>query len=186
MPQALSLESFEEVLSRDDAPSASYNRGYQEGLAAGAATAQSEIAVLDDAFVQALADIEFTYAEARQQILQALRPLFTTLVDQILPQCVQTGFAEQMVAALLEAAAQDTGAPLTLHVHPEAYEAVAAKLADAKITVDLKTDPSLTRHAAWMQHGGAETRLDPDQLLARINAYLAAVTNPEDRIESHG
>ncbi len=186
MSQILSLESFEVALGNDDVASADYNQGYQDGLAAGAAAAQAEAAVLDEAFVHALSDIDFTYAEARRQILQSLGPLFATLVDHVLPHCIETGFASQISDVLQKAATADATAPITLHVHPDTYDAVAARLADMNVQLNLKTDPSLSPHATWVQHGDGETLLDADKLLVEISDLFGIVLNEDDRIKPHG
>ena len=186
MPHLLSLESFEEMPDGDTAASAEYDRGYQDGLAAGDAGARAEGAVLDDAFVQALADIDFTYAEARRQILLSLGPLFNTVVDRILPHCVDHGFAGQLAHFLGDAATADTAAPITLHLHPDTMDMVRNRLATLDLQVNLKRDPSLSPHAAWVQRGSGETCVDTDALLAEITDALGAILDPEARTVSHG
>ncbi|WP_296425989.1 hypothetical protein [Yoonia sp.] len=186
MSHSLSLESFEEIVSDRSGPSADFNDGYAEGIAAGRAAAQADAVALTEAFVQSIADIDFTYAEARSQLLQSLGPLFQTLCKKILPHCVATGFAGQLADQLLHAAAADAAGPIKIHVHPDQRNAVEAATKTLPTQLRVLTDPALTLHAAWIQQGTNETLLDADSLLSHINAALAAISNTEHRTNAHG
>ncbi len=186
MSRSLSLESFENVLSNDAAPNPEFNEGYEAGLAAGAAAAQAETEALNAAVVQAIADIDFTYAEARGQVLSALTPLFTTIAERILPHCVSTGFATELAAMLVEAAEADTSAEMMLHVHPDQQAAIEAAIQNIATSVTVTADPALSVHAVWIKSGRQETLLDIDVLLQRINEILGAIQTTENRIDSYG
>lgn len=186
MSHALSLESFEAALTEDTGPSADYDQGYQDGLAAGTAAAEGDAQALHAAFVQAVSDIDFTYAEARGQVLEALNPLLNMIAEKILPHCVESGFASQLAVMLQDAAAADSSGTIVLHVHPDQHTAVSAALDGLPYSITVATDPALDQHAAWIRQGRTETLLDMDQLLARISDILSAVHNPENRIEPHG
>ncbi len=186
MSGILSLESFEDVITQDDTVSEDYNRGYEEGLAAGTAAAQAEVGALQQQFVQSICDMDFTYAEARGQLLLSLEPLFSALVTQVLPHCIENGFAGHLRKVLQQAAEDDASAPISLFVHPDNYDAVLALKGALPAAISVQPDPSLDIHAAWIekiQHG---TLLDTAALLAEITTALSLMTNPETRIESHG
>lgn len=186
MAQSLTLESFEDVLADPAGPSPDYNRGYEDGLAAGTAAAQAEAAGLSESCVQALSDIDFTYAEARGQVLAALAPLFSAVIEQILPHCVEAGFAGQVAETLLQAAKSDTNAPIKLHLHPDYAEAVKSATAELSNRITVVSDPAQDLHAAWIQTGDHETRLDVGALLVQIGEILSALDDTQQRNDLHG
>ncbi|PUB11613.1 hypothetical protein [Yoonia sediminilitoris] len=186
MTSVLMLESFEAAVAVDDAIGPEYSQGYQDGLAAGTAAVQVEIGMLDDTIVQCISDIEFTYAEARAQLLCSLQPLFTTLVEKILPQCVDSGFVAQVAGILYNAAEQDTQPEITLHVHPQNVAQIANQLASLEKDVAVKPDQTLSTHAAWLLQGRVETFLDLDSLLEDITEALNTISLEQDGSEANG
>ncbi len=186
MPCLLSLESFEDSMAQGDPVNEDYNRGYAEGLVAGTAAAKLENAALQEKFVQAICDIDFTYAEARGQLLSSLAPLFTALVAKVLPHCIDTGFAGHLSEELLNAAQRDIDEPIWLYVHPENIASVQAMSIELPARIRLQPDETLDLHAAWIEKRERGTLLDTDALLAEITMTLSMLTNPEARTESHG
>ena len=181
MTVALWLEPFGDEQSATSAPSPDYERGYAEGNAAARAEALEDATRLNDQLVQTVADINFTYAEARSQVMQSLRPLFQTITVKVLPHCVENGFAGQVVDALMQIAPSDTEG-LSIYVHPNQVASVKAVLGD----VSIAADPNLTDYAAWIGHDGHETLLDVDGLLARIAETLAALHTYQEDDAQHG
>lgn len=186
MGQALSLESFDDELVEDITATEAFQQGYQEGLQAGIAQTTADAAALDAEFVQNLGNIDFTYTEARSQVLGSLTPLLTTIVEKVLPHCVAEGFTGQLADILIQAAAADAKAGISLHIHPSQRSAIEAALTDAAVSVTLHDDPLLDPHAAWIRQNRSETLLDVDGLLAAISDTLGAIHHLEDRTENHG
>lgn len=186
MGQALSLESFDDEQVEDITATEAFQQGYQEGLQAGIAQTAADAAALDAAFVQSLENIDFTYTEARSQLLGSLGPLLTTIVEKVLPHCVAEGFAGQLADMLLQAAAQDANAAITLHIHPSQRSAIEAATKDAAVQISLHDDPQLDPHAAWIRQKRSETLLDVDSLLAAISETLGAIHHIENRTENYG
>ena len=186
MGQALSLESFDDEQIEDITATKTFQQGYQEGLQAGIAQTTADAAALEAEFVQSLGNIDFTYTEARSQLLGSLAPLLTTIVEKVLPHCVAEGFAGQLADMLLQAAAQDAKAGITLHIHPSQREAVESATSDAAVNLSLHEDPQLEPHAAWIRQRRSETLLDADGLLAAISEALGAIHHVENRTENHG
>lgn len=186
MAQALSLESFEEALVEDVTESDDFQQGYQEGLQAGIAQSAADAAALSAELVQNIGNIDFTYTEARSQLLGSLAPLLTTIVEKVLPHCVAEGFAGQLADLLLQAAGEDANAAMTLHIHPSQRTAVETASQDMAGQVTIQDDPQLDMHAAWIKQERSETLLDVDNLLVTISAALGAIHHTEDRNEDHG
>ena len=185
MSVELWLESFDgEKLARP-MPSPDYERGYENGYAAGQSEALSDAERLQDQLVQAVADINFTYAEARSQLVQSLQPLFHTIIERVLPHCVENGFAGQL-ADQLSSMSSRSGSMMCLHVHPDRLMSVTAALGSVSEAVEVAGDPDLTPYAAWIEHGGHETLMDVDGLLAGISETLGAINAYQEDDEQHG
>ena len=181
----LTLESFEDALTDESGPTTAFNDGYQQGFDAGRAAAEMDSATLGSALVQAISDIDFTYTEARAQLLKSLGPLFETLTEAVLPHCIETGFAGQLAEELARAAAADTNSPIRIHIHPD--QLVAVQMAtEQHLEVEIHADPALGPHAARIEHGNTETQLELDRLLGRINEALGAIATPENRKTNYG
>lgn len=186
MAPVLTLESFEEALVDQNGTSDDYAAGYADGLAAGEAAARAEIGVLNDQFVQSVQDINFTFAEARGQVLASITPLIETIIAQVLPHCVQSGFAGQLAQLLIDAAHQDAARPLSLHVHPDCYDAMLSLSHILPKECSVEADSGLAPHAAWIAQSNGEMSLDMDQLLTVISERLSILTIPEERDQMHG
>lgn len=183
---ALSLESFERDAPGDDSAATAFNDGYQQGFEAGQAAAAADRTALASALVQSISDIDFSYAEARAQVMQSLDPLFEALTHAVLPHCITAGYTKQITNILSAAAAADTAGPFRLHVHPDQAPAVETETVDFSNKIKVISDSTLSPHAAWIQHGTGETHLDLDELLAQITDALGAVANPEYRTATNG
>ena len=180
------LESFESDPELAEKADAGFAQGFVEGHAAGLAEAQATQTTLAHEFVQSVADLEFKYEEARSEITHAMGPLLSALANKVFPQCIADGFAEQIVALLLNAAAEHGGRRFALRVHPQHSDAVTAALATAAIDAHVVNAPTLQPHAAWIQHEAGALQVDCDQLLNDIKAILSSVDVIQPRSETHG
>ncbi|MDX8352886.1 hypothetical protein [Cognatiyoonia sp. IB215182] len=181
MTQLLALESFDDIEVADAVESGSFQDGYDEGHAAGLETARAEQAALTEECVQVLNAIDFTYVEARRQMLDALQPFLQDLAEKVLPHCVANGFASQIAALISDAVEQSAGAALTLHVHPAQRSAIAKAAETTAANIMVVSDPNLSPHAAWVENAGSEAFLDMDGLLASIAEILSAINITDDR-----
>ena len=186
MVQLLSLESFEDCPKSNKPPSADYETGYEEGFAAATAISSANTKALEQTLVQAIVDIDFSFAEARAELLGALSPLLTKVVNRLLPEITAASFGPVIVETLLSAAAADTDKSAQVHVHPSQHESIKKLMAAEKQNVVVIEDPNLTEHSAWIGLAQDETFLDADSLLAEIRAALNAVSLSENRVQKHG
>ena len=76
MGQTVELESFDSAPSAPAGPSGDYQRGYEDGQEDATHAAQSGEAALQADLVQAVSDLEFTYEEARSEVMRALGMVF--------------------------------------------------------------------------------------------------------------
>jgi flagellar biosynthesis/type III secretory pathway protein FliH len=171
----------------DTGPSADWFAGHAAGLAEGQATAEARQTALRESVVQSLADIEFRFAEARSHLIGALRPLFATLTDVILPAALQAGFGQQVAQALSTYAERDMGRPMLLSLNPQDTAAVGAAIGGLHLhTLRIVPDPGLAPGQAVLNSGAAETMIDTAAVLAAVRTALAAVTDESLLRSEHG
>lgn len=186
MLHALSLEAFDADLAEDLLNNPAVQQAYDDGYAAGLAAAAQNQSAISAELVQHIADLEFSYNEARGDILRTLSPLFAQVVETLLPHCVARGFATELSAFLYQAATTDLPDAISITVHPDQRAAVAAELLDYNTDISVVEDPTLGRNAAWITQGIRESYLDLDALLSQITEILSTIDLTEPRIEAHG
>jgi len=193
MGRAISLESFDilEVSEHPPQepipPELGYEDGYATGREGGLAEARAEAARLEDDLVQAFTELSFTHAEARNHVLQALGPLFTSIMETLLPEAARASLVPYIVETLMEAAEQDSRMPLALLVSPQAVEpvrAVAEGRAGNPVVID--ANPGLGPGEVLIRQADRETMLDLDRLLTDIQGAMQALFIDEPGRQTHG
>lgn len=194
MGRAILLESFDDILPAEEPvplleepPALGYEDGFRTGREAGLAEARAEQAQLHADIAQAFTGLTFAHAEARAAIMDSLRPLFTAIVETILPKAAEASLAPYIAETLIEAAEEDTRAPIALLVAPEAVE-IISRIAQAQagnpVTVD--GNPGLGPGEVLIRHADRETILDLDRLVADMQRALTALFAQDTRRPPHG
>lgn len=155
------------------APSAEWRAGHASGLAEAAESDAHRRAVAEEAALASLADLAFTWAEARAAVLSALVPLFRALADRLLPALAGEAFPLHLVETLARVAAQDVATAPELHLSPEDVARISPLLASAP-PLRVTTDPSLAPGQARIGRGMGETVLDTPALVAALAEILSA------------
>jgi len=98
MSLALHLENFDNGAAPGgfsqviDEPAAGYEKGYEDGLAAGQWEAQQLQSQLRADLVQTISDQALTIEAAQELLLCAITPLFDDVLDTLLPQVLSPAF----------------------------------------------------------------------------------------------
>lgn len=159
--------------------------GLAEGLARGQAAAEAQAAHLSRDLARSLEDMAFGYAEAREQVLVSLRPLFGLLMNRLLPAAAAASLGPRIAELLLEAARADSAAPLVVEVHPDRLSAVRACLPPS-CPATLRPDPSLGSGGARITTPARESDLDLDACLASLRGALSALLDSTEGPVRHG
>ncbi|MEM8537130.1 MAG: hypothetical protein AAGF56_04625 [Pseudomonadota bacterium] len=186
MGQVFPLESFDDDTPVIDPAEAAYHEGFTAGQAAGQAAAEADQLALKASLVQAIADLEFTYSEARGEMTRALAPVFQALVEKVLPHCIAGGFATQIASVISAHVAAGQTSGLSIIVHPSQRAAITAALGDDANRIAWGEDAALDVHAAWVGHAAGEVLINFDQLLDEISAILGALNSDDMRSDSNG
>ncbi|KJZ21162.1 hypothetical protein [Loktanella sp. S4079] len=186
MSHALALESFDHSQSEKLGPSAEFQAGYAEGMEAAQETAAMKQQELEQSALQQLADVEFTFAEARNEVLSALTPLLNAIMDQILPELLADNFGPRVVE-LLTNIVNDQIEPLPLiAVHPSQSQKIAQLVASHSARASITEDADLNPHQIWISTTKQELAFDSDVLLAQIRDTMHAITISNDRMNQNG
>lgn len=190
MTRSLALEAFDlapQPPVEHPGPSDDWKSGHAEGLADGLAMAELRQTMLAETVVQAIADLSFTYAEARAQVLMSLRPLFAAIMSRLLPDIATAALLPHVVDLLAEAAQADSAMPVAITVHPSLQGGLAQVLASAGTPMPkIQPDPNLGLGQVILRHGGSETALDLDGLVTDITAVLASILDTSATEAMHG
>ena len=181
------LEAFDDPEDACEAvpegPSEDWLDGHAAGVAEGAACAARDAARRSAELTQALSDLGFTLAEARRVVLDSLSPLFSALVDKIVPQLLEASAVTHAVDLLSAAAADQCDPPVALSVHPDLVDTLAEALAGLpSAPVDLRSDETLGRLEIVLSRRDSDRSLDLDRLteeLASLLRMLAPVSTDE-------
>ncbi len=166
---------------------ASYEEGYRAGWDDGSAAQAEDQARLSAELARNLQALSFTYHEARQHVLAALRPFLTEAVARVLPLAARAALAPMIAEALLPLAEEAADAPVEVRINPAARTAVEAAVPESgSLPRRLVEDPELGEGQALLRLGGAEARIDLDAAVQRIAAALADFFTLTETEPHHG
>ncbi len=185
MSSVISLEAFDMETASTQGPSKDFQSGYQEGFAAGLTESQANNAALSEQLVQAIADIEFTFAEARTELKKSLRPTFDLIADKILPDCIKESFSVVLVETCMRAAFADQSENVRLHVSSTQVDDIKSCLGGVGERVTVLADPSVSALAAWIDCEAGEMHVDHGMLMAQLRDVLRGIHNEDERMDTH-
>lgn len=146
-----------------------YNAGWQDSVKA----ANDEAARIASDFAGNLQDLSFTMAEARADLLTALHPLITGMVNSVLPYLAQKTLGERVIETLDIMARNATDGPVRLVTSPANAEALQALLDDHNFTdATINTEPSLGEGQVHIRAFGSEQEIDLDAVLKQIDTAV--------------
>lgn len=157
----------------DQAVSDAHDEGYKAGYADGLATANTEKTKLTSDIATALQEASFTYFEARQHVMNSMRPLLETMADIILPELGRASLARKTVEELL-AVADQVEVPIKL-ICAEICRDEIADLVSRQVTfpVEIETEETLTSSQIILSYDNGQTHLDLDLTISRIQQAVS-------------
>lgn len=97
---------------------ASFESGYTAGWEDAVAAKDKESSRISAELASSLEDLNFTYHEAQNQLLESLDPMFKVLTSAILPDAMAASFGHHIVDQLSEMAKGRTDQPMQIMVSP--------------------------------------------------------------------
>ncbi|MEX0306355.1 MAG: ABC transporter ATP-binding protein [Ruegeria sp.] len=156
---------------------AAFEQGYGAGWDDAIQAQEQGRAQLSTELSTTLSDLSFTYQEALTRMTLSLEPMFQSLVQVVLPETVERGFATRLTEQLCEMARDQIGQPMQLTVPAGTSEQIESILPqDFSPNPRIVEDSSLQPGQACLQVGTARREVDCAALLTAIalafDAYL--------------
>lgn len=156
---------------------AAFEQGYGAGWEDALQTQEQGRNQLEADLTATLSDLSFTYQEALTRMTFSLEPMFQSLIETVLPETLERGFATRLTEQLSEMAREQVGQPMQLTVPVGASSQIEALLPQDPATApQVIEDPALEPGQARLQVGTSRREVDCTALLASIagafDAYL--------------
>ncbi len=159
-----------------------YGAGWEDAISAQEQSQGQVSAELAGSF----ADMSFTYHEALTRMSLSLEPMFESLVQTVLPDLMDRGFAARLTEQLRDMALEQMGQPMILSVAQGLSEQVKSVIpTDLSPPPQIVEDPDLSQGQAVLQVGVSRREMDCDALLQSIAEAFDAYSFEAKRAASH-
>ncbi len=164
-----------------------YEQGYKAGWDdATAAQIEEQSRVAAD-FARNLQELSFTYHEARSQILDSLKPLFTEMVSKVLPKLAQETLPQSIVDEVLSAAADRTIAEFEIVISPANRPALERLLEDQTVLdVNIVEEPTMAEGLAYIKFSETEKQIDLTSVLAGFSQLVEGFFTQQQKVAING
>lgn len=196
MTSRLRLESFEPRAPEDaelaldpaefeEAKLAAFEKGYQAGWDDAVAAQNAETARLHADLGQNLQALGFTYHEARQHMLDALRPLLIDICAKVLPELARDSLGPVVAEQLLPVADTLVSAPVAVVCNPVALPQIEETLSShSDLPLVFEPEPTLGEGQAYLRFSETETRIDLDAVVGAISRAVTTYFNADLKDET--
>jgi len=194
----LRLESFEtasqakqvselDPIALEEARLAAFEKGYAAGWDDALEAQDKEAARQLSELRQNLQRLSFTYHEARQHILDSLKPLLADMAAKVLPAMARESLPHMVAEQLMPSAESMSAIPITITAHPETLPTIRPFIeADTALPLAFTADPSLGSAEVWLRFADGETRIDLDRVIEMITKAITAYFSINDEEPSDG
>jgi flagellar biosynthesis/type III secretory pathway protein FliH len=154
---------------------AAYESGYRSGWDDCLAAEMESIRKVEVELARNLADLGFTYHEARSQLLEEVEGLLEALFAQVLPSIVGPAVVRRLIDDVLDLASEALDQPVEIVVSSMDVAQLHAMLPEAPtIPVSVIEEPALAKGQAYLRFGRSERSYDLGQVVERLLAVLTA------------
>lgn len=176
-----------QTIAFEEAKLAAYDKGFKAGWDdAVQAQADDQTRVHAD-LARNMQTLGFTFAQARDHVLQATAPLLQNIIDQLLPALARDTLGPIILQTLLPMAEAIGGQPVNLVINPSARAGVEPLLAQTGgLPVTIIDEPTLGEGQAYLRLGQTETHIDLDRAIAEISAAVRDFYALPERMQTYG
>ena len=160
------FESFEAM--RENA----FKDGVKSGAEAATRAYEAEKLRTLAPILEALNDMSFSQIEARQAMLNSLRPMIAKLVEAVLPQSAHHGLAAGISELVARACEKSPESRIVIFVAPDAVSAIQALLAPSKADFSVEPEPEFDGLQARIEWQGGYDQIDLDAALNEIRTAV--------------
>lgn len=150
-----------------------FESGYKAGWGGAVQAGNDDASRISSDFAANLQDISFTIAEARSDMLAALRPLMTGMVNSVLPRLMRKAVGEHVIETLDRMAQNAASGPVELTTAAVNVNALQALIDDHQLSnVMISTQPSLGEGQIFIRVADTEQEIDLDAVLEQIDSAV--------------
>lgn len=150
-----------------------FESGYKAGWEGAVQAGTDDASRISRDFAANLQDISFTIAEARSDLLAALRPLLTGMVNSVLPRLMREALGEHVLETLDKTAQTAASGPVELTTAAVNVDALQALIDDHQLSnVSVSTQPSLSDGQIFVRVADTEQEINLDAVLEQIEAAV--------------
>jgi len=154
----------------------SFEEGYQAGWTDAETNHTAEQKDIANEILHTLQDLSFTYHEALSRLNRGLKPMFEQMMTTLLPRTASVALRAHVIEQLVELAATQTEAQITLRVS-EANLQMFEKLLEGvvlKLQVSLSSDASLSINQLFVALDTVEREVNLDAVCQEITTAMNA------------
>ncbi len=195
---ALTLEEFSTTVAANSAEPIletsfeehrieAYEQGYKAGWDDAAAAQAEEQSRVSADFARNLQELSFTYHEARSQILNSLKPLFTEMVSKVLPKLAQETLPQSIVDEVLSVASTQTEAEIEIVISP-ANRPALEQLLEGQTTLDVNIieEPTMAEGLAYLRFSDSEKQIDLTSVLSGFSQLVEGFFAQQEKVAING
>ncbi len=164
-----------------------YEQGYKAGWDDAAAAQAEEQSRISADFARNLQELSFTYHEARNHILNSLKPLFTEMVSKVLPTLAQEALPQTIVDEVLSVASTQTEAEIEIVVSP-ANRPALEQLLEGQTTLDINIieEPTMAEGLAYLRFSDSEKQIDLTSVLTGFTQLVEGFFTQQEKVAING
>lgn len=150
-----------------------FERGYKAGWDDSVNALSAERTAISADLAANLADLAFTYHEARNHVLRQLESLVVDTFAKVLPECAQLGLPRLVWAHVNRIAMEAAGTPVTVLVAPGSRPVFESLLPlDPGFPVTIMEEPTLTDGQVFIRSQKGEAAIDQATALTEIGTAV--------------
>lgn len=166
---------------------AAFEKGYTAGWDDAVAAQEAEGTKLRSDLGQNLQELSFTYHEARQEILMALRPLLVDIAAKLLPAMARQTLAQMVAEQLQPLAESATTVPITILASPLSLPVIEEVLGNrSSLPLVFVGDQTLGEGQVYLKFADTETRIDLDGVIRLIAEAIDTYFSASQQEAAHG
>jgi len=174
----LSISDVSLEQERAEAFEDGYKAGWQDAVKA----ANDDAGRVSSDFAGNLQDISFTLAEAQRDLMSALRPLLTGMVNSVLPKLARQTIGDRVIETVETMARGAIDGPVCLITAPGNAEALEALIEERQLTgVTVETEVTMGNGQVHVRAAGNEQEIDIDAVLTQIDAAVTGFFEDQNK-----
>lgn len=150
-----------------------FGSGYKAGWEGAVQAGNDDASRISSDFAANLQDMSFTIAEARSDLLAALRPLIAGMVNSVLPRLMREALGQHVIETLDKMAQTAASGPVELTTAAVNVNVLQALIDDHQLSdVMISTQPSLSEGQIFIRVADTEQEVNLDAVLEQIESEI--------------